>query len=843
MEYRREYFLKQDEIMELVKGFVEYRKVIFENGIFYGVFKDGRKLMIEREWLKKYVADITDILADNDIDDIDLISILYLLDQDIFRIGWEETDKKFPIMCQRLIDSCKVSLMNFLKTKPDDVIKMIEFAMQYEDQRETINGYILQLLDEKILTEQVLRESAFFKRMSRDELARWCIKGKISANILAEMDNLKGITITQIRQLSKVDFFNNLNPEEFERLYKNGFCNAKGIIELQKRGKIQREQALELLGGIDTIARTYRRFVENKNKKDAKTYFEIFEPQEILYLYLNGKLTREDFERVDFDKDTIVKLSETDFLKLAQRGLPQGIHFTREELLEGYIKTYSGKTLIELSKAGYIEPEKLLELTDMKINEENKDRGIQSKDLLELYNPEMISTLLNERRIDINFINKLDVNVLSKLEEQQRHEYLKEIHISQDTLMDMFLEGDLSEKAVIKSFNEGIFGLEEISTIYGENYSTIIKLVKGSILDEKALCILPKDELEESLILEELTVEEVFNIYAKYNGIKAEELRDIFDGYEEDIDQRVNVVDMINNDFDADKIRELFINDILTHSDVLELRERGIITEEQSEEIAQINRERLYNEIFGKGITSETDGRETDVNSREYLGRTLFPVTAKTPMLSAKKREEFFKKVGKCDFRDVKARDTQGRVAPFGGYELIGFPEYGIVIFENFDKANNATYIMTLQELKSYVTKEDNDSIIFRKSKKALREEITRGRAVRVCNHTPNWGHNVIEAMKELSKETEKEINSQKQTRLADMMRKEFVRSRIEQIGGKENPLATMLVETRANVAAKQVEQAKVKTFEAEVEQALGDKDISLDNLKEEVGEEEHGEK
>ena len=73
--------------------------------------------------------------------------------------------------------------------------------------------------------------------------------------------------------------------------------------------------------------------------------------------------------------------------------------------------------MIKLSKVGYIEPESLLALTDIELSEENKDRGIQSNDLLKLYTPKMVSDLLNEGRIDVNFINKLDSNVLSKQED------------------------------------------------------------------------------------------------------------------------------------------------------------------------------------------------------------------------------------------------------------------------------------------------------------------------------------------------------------------------------------------------------------------------------------------
>lgn len=828
MEYRREYELKPEQVNALVRECVERRTIVNENGELSGFLKNGGKLLIERLWIKEYIRNISKSIASHDINDIDLISVLYVLDQDVFLEGWDGIDEKFSKMCARLVDNYKSTLAQHSRNKPEDVIEMVQNAMKYDDRKESIDDYVLQLLEENAITEQILDDAGFFKSMFRDELVRLCIDNKVSVNTLANMNSLSAITETQIRQLSKAGFFYMLTPGELESLHKNGFLSSKGIIEMEKIGAIKREQAIEALGGIEKIAQTYRRLAAKKNKRSAALYFDMIEPKEVLTLYLNGKLVRTDLEKVKLDKNALNELSAEDFLKIAKLGFPNGIEFTNDELLENYISKYSDKNTIELT-------------------------GI-----LSLYTPKMISNLLKEDKIDVNFVNKLDTKILDLLQEKEREEYVerliksckkemddskyaklmlelieksqlprekfRELNISQNALMDMYLDGNISEETAIQYFNEGIFGMKELWTIYGENYSTIIKLVKDRMLDERALAIFPKDVIEESLILEEITEEDVFKIYSKYEGIDAQDLRDIFDQYEEVIDKRVNVVDMIDENFDTSRIRELFINNILTHSDVLELKERGRITDKQSEEIAQINRERLYNEIFGKGITNETDDFEADGDLRDYYGRTLAPVSKKIPMMSAKKRAEFFKKVGKCDFRDVEARDTQGRAAPFEGYKIIGFPEYGIVVFENFDKANNATYIMTLQELKSYVIKDEHESIVFRKSKKALREDITNGRAVSLCNHTPNWGNNVVGAIKELSKDAKESISHQKQTSLADMMRQEFIKSRIEQIGGKDNSLVEMLVETRARVAKKQVDQANVRTLEQEVEAALGDK-------------------
>ena len=864
------YIMYPNQVADIVKECVENRAIIIVNGEFLGEFEPGRQMVIEPRWLKEYMHTIVEFIALNNFDELDLISVLYAIDQEIFTTGWEKIDKKFSNSCIKLINRCKFTLSEQLKYTPEDIEEMIIHTKKYRDQKQSIDSYIIQLLDEDVLTLECLENADFFKDLTRNELMTFCIDGKISTSLLTKINSIASLNNIQIRQLGDLRFFDELSYDEFNQLMKNGFLNTKGIIELQKGEIIERNDAVQLLGGIEEIARAYRRFVENKNKKDAKLYFELLNPAEVLILYVKGKMTRDDLNMKTVSKSDTYILTEEEFLMLAKKGFPKEVSFTSEELLAGYLSRYSRKTLIELANLGYIEPKKILDLADLKLAQTNRGREASNEDLLAFYNPKMIAALLEEET-DIEFINKLNENLLSILGEKEKLEYInqlieackesmeddkflktminlidnsqlpkeffKQLDISQDALMDMVLEGELSDTTVIQYFNEGIFGDEELKTLYGNDYDAIIDLVKQKILDNRALKILPSQLLAESLVLEELTVQDVFSVYAKHNGISVHDLREIFEKYEDNTDQRINIVHLIGEEFDGNKIRELFIEDILTHSDVLELEEKGIITAEQSEEISQINRDKIYAEIFGKGITSEADIQEDEIKEPVLHGDGKYPDGYKTPMMSARKREEFFRNIAKSDFREVESKDKNGREAPFGGYTLIGYPEYGIVIFENFERTSNATYIMTLQELKSHVTTKDNGSAVFKKSKKALRKDINQGRAVRLCYHVPNWGHNVIEAMKELSKEAKEEISSRKQEKLADMMRKEFIKSRLQQKGGRDNPLIEMLVNARVETDKKKIKQAKVQALEAEAEVALEE-----ENTREEAEGEEHGE-
>lgn len=756
------YIKKLNKEEQLVEQCIFGRSIVFKKGKFYGVLQNGTKIIIDKSMIKQYITDMLTYVVNHNVEEIDIIFLIYSIDQNIFMYALENAEE--IEVYKKLISNCKDAIKLQSITKPNDIIEMIDFTRNDElTVPEDVNEYILKLLTEGVLTEEFLIKSNFLRNMSSEQITTLCIEQKMPISLLLNSQSIKSINSTHARHLAKLGFFKTITPEEAEKLKLNGFLNSKTIIDLYRRELLTREFTLGFLGGTEEIAKIYRRFKRNKNKKDAKLYFDILYPNEVLDLYLHGKLSREELDVVDITKNDISDLDETDFIKLAKRGLPNNIEFSSDELIEEYLTRFSGKSLIELSKLGYIEPEKLLSLTEIQLSEDEKSRGI-------------------------------DTNDLSNLE------------ISQDIIMDMYLDGDLTENQIIKFFNEGIFGLEELQTIFGEN------------------------------VLAEVSIQNIFLAYSKYNKVSIEELRELFDEYEIENDQRLNVVDLIGEQFDSKKLRELFENDILTHSDIMELQERGIITHKQLEEISKIDRERLYNEIFGMQILSESDDKQIETDGLGNIQKSAKSKQSKSTMISSKKREDYFRQIGKCDFRDIEARDTHGREAPFGYYNLIGYPEYGIVVFENFNKRDNATYIMTLQELKSYVIRENKDSILFKKSKKALREEIKRGRAVRVCHHTANWGHNVIKTIKELSKEAKQGISTKTQIRLSDMMRDEFKNLRLAQNGN--NLLAKALIEKSIEVAKKRAQLDMTVALENEVEENYRTNDASKETEGEEHGEE-----
>ena len=837
-------------------------EVLYLTGKEYiGTANDGRQVRIEENFINQYINKILELILINPREEINTLSILYVLDQDIFKTGHFKTrhgiqnDVTFEDILKMLKTELRVQTLN----DPDSITELIKeskFRMakshkEYETNKKFIE-YILQLLDERVISEKCVINSNILEELHREDLVDLYRLGRLPVSLILNAKSLKSLGKDQLEELTELNFFNNATVEQLIQLKKNGFLNDKGVIILYNSGNLDRETMCGLLGGTENIATKYKKAVKNKNKKEAELFFGLLEPEDICELYLDGKLGLKDVEKSKISIDIIKDLPETEFLKFAQKGFPNGITFESDELIEGYINRFSGDTLIALTKAGYIEPEKLLPLINNEVATEDIERAISPENLLEIYTPDIVIELLSENKIGTDFIQTLYKEVLHVLNEEEKAEYMKNIihdslfkmeeasyadtmlslisggkipeeyfanlKISENVLMDMYIEESLLEDQAIEYFNKGILSEKAIKIIYGENYDNIIDLIKQGVLSRKAFIVIPKETIEQYLVSGILKVEDIFSAYSNYDILSSQDLGEMFEKYGKATDQRVKIVDLIENNFDPIKLKQLFIFDVLTHSDILELKERGIITKKQSEEISDINREKLYREIFGEDSSIKNLNEDIEENPyrRETKGGKREEEKEEEQSMSYYARKKFFKDLGICDFKDVQGYDIDGRKAPFDGYELIGFPAYGIVVFENFTDAGNATYVMTIQELKSYITKENKDkkSIIFRKSKKALIEDINNGRAVGRRSHTANWGENVISEIVRLSREAKEAISQEKREQLAKLMREEYIKSKTD------DPLAAELIRAKADRDLLKEKQEDVIELENELMKA-----------------------
>ena len=732
----------------------------------------GEPVEITSDQLIHYIKEsLIEIKTMHETDELVLLNIL---DQDLFNANnFRNTTEKIAICA---VNDYVKELRSRLKTRaeknPDVVVKNIQ-RDRFGFNNIRFDSYLLSLFNDGILSYEVLQ---------------------------------------------KTGLFDELTPQLLKDMMKERLISSKQVINLQMKGVISRECAIDCLGGMDSIVTIYKRAERNRNARDAKLYIELIGQQNGLKLYKDGKISLKDINRFNITKEMIESQTEQIFLGVLLRGLPEGIEFSSEELISEYITKFSGQSLIKLAKKGIIKPEDLIDVPDIEVDSSEEHRKLRVEDLIELYNSDFIVDKLLQEEIDFEFINKLNSKVLSLLDDDQREEFWKNtlnklrestnsqdfyailVEMSENTevpkqvlsdtiipskdIESMYYDGKVSDDDILEYYNSGMVDNETIKILFGQDYDQMIEMINSGKLSAKAFSAIPVDVLSDKVINGKLELKALYKAYMDIDAIDIDTFKRIVEDYDtdyylrkefgEDVGERIRVVDFIDENVDTQKLRELYIADILSHGDILELKDKKIITEEQAEEISKIDRERLFKDLFEKRIISKNDGRggppHPTVNKPEKL-----IVREKTRVLSKKK---FFEGIGNCI---IKKLETTGSNDPFAGYTLIGYPDYGIVILEDLESdRNNATYIMTIEEFNGFIKSNNDNSIVFKKGKQALKEECARGKAVKSRNHSALWGKNVIDTMREFSKDARREISGDIQIQYTEMMIDEYHKRDIE---------------------------------------------------------------
>ena len=790
-----------------------------------GDLKRGDSMAISGSRLIDYVVNTIRELKDKD--NSDELFLLNILDQKVFSVNnFKSTyEKNVARGINDLVRDLKIHLKNRMLNKPEEVVDLIKKnRMKYPNNR--FEAYLLNLFEEGVLNYDVMKESGFFDELSSQKL---------------------------------------------KTLMKERLLNSKQIINLQIKGVISREDAIECLGGIDNIVTLYRRAERNRNPRDSKLYLELIGQLNGLILYGAGKLSLQDINKLNITKEMIEFQSEQDFVNIIFRGLPDGVEFTSEELISEYITKLSGDSLVKLAKKGIVKPEELIDILDIEVDRSEEDRKLKAEDLIELYNPDFIASKLLEDEIDFDFINKVNSKVLSTLDDEQRKEYwkkaverikkttnrqqfhaimiamsentevpkqvLKDIVIPAKDIESLYYDGKVTDDDIIEYYNAGMVDDESIKILFGQDFNQMIEMINTGKLSARAFSTIPVEILSDKVINGEVELKELYKAYMDIDALDIESLKQIVEDYDtdyylrkefgEDVGERIRIADFIDENVDIQKLRELYIADILSHGDILELKDKNILTEEQAEEISKIDRERLFNDLFKKRIISESDGKkgpggpgDPTKDDKETKKHTI--------RIENSSKRNFFEGIGNCI---IKKLETTGSNNPFSGYTLIGYPDYGLVILEDLESdRNNATYIMTIEEFNGFIKSNNNNSIVFGKGKQALKEECARGKAVKSRNHSALWGKNVIDTMREFSKDARQEITGDIQIQYSEMMIDEYHRKDMEKASGDDERLERLRAEiefekSNTRRAIRKNELREVKRQKSKAKQKNGKED------------------
>ena len=577
------------------------------------------------------------------------------------------------------------------KNSGNDVLTKIlnknEYSIFEKDYHKNMHDYIFQLIEEGILSEEALLQSEFFYGIDSEEIIEYILKGNISREQIAYYARFKSINNKQLKQLIENDFFKDGDTELFKKLFENSFINIDNVEMLINESIVSKEEIVEIFGGYDELGNYYLQAVRNKKKKSAEEYYNLLDDLTLCELYARGRIELKDIERRQLSKEDLTQLPNDILQKIIQKGLPEGISFSRDELLE----------------------------------------------------------------IGIT------------------------VTISANELEEMYLNDELTEERFIEYYNKGAIDNNGLEAFYGDKHEEIISMVKQGILDERALLIINAKEAEDLMYQGVLTTEDVFKFYLNNKTITIDELKRIFDEYGELKEERINLVDMLPEGCDLERIKELREAKLLSHQDLFDLEEKGVITKDERQEIETMDLARKFAERFNDENKKLENLREEylDIVGHEQNNTSS---KRKSTKMSAVKRIDFLMELGATKYQDIESINPDGKPAPFAGYTLFGFPDYGIVLLENLEKAENATYLMTMQEFDTYITEETKDSVVFTKSKQTLRKDFEKkGRkAIDFADHRANWGNKIISIMQNMSDKAKAEISDEQKSKLSKMMRQEY---------------------------------------------------------------------
>ena len=452
---------------------------------------------------------------------------------------------------------------------------------------------------------------------------------------------------------------------------------------------------------------------------------------------------------------------------------------------DDYIDFYgklNSDDIIKLNENGLVNSEdviKLVKFSSVK-NQNEEEHKKMLDNLIHFYNIDRLEGLLSSDKINKNFSMLFNKFLNEELTQEQRNEYIGnllkqisnrengdetliklinkgiEIHnvsenylIDKDIIQNMYFEEDINENQIVSLYKNGFIDTSILKEFLRDE-EIIEKFQNGEIGYEVLQFIDNREQIiREALEQEKLGIKEVMDLYVTEDGLDIDELKSITDNYDL---TNVEIAEFLPDNVESNLVEELFMNYFISHDDLTNLVERGIITKSQAEEYAQkMASHQEYENIFNQNVGIVILTRENKGEGQAGIQRghgTVKPLNRikNDPEL----QEELLDELG----FDNRVLRLTGENNSLSGYKIYPSEELGVMVFLN-DKPQNATYITSLQQGLYFLNKairEDKHA----KQKNVLSSNVTKKTLrntehVKVKNASKGWGKNVVDAIKSLS--------------------------------------------------------------------------------------------
>ena len=663
---------------------------------------------------------------------------------------------------------------------------------------------------------------------SLESINSYCLDRDEQLEAISSRNNLLFLLfenkILTYEDLSQEGFWDDVAQMDLFYHYERGALTKKQLIYT-----LSRTNRDESITDLDYIAKLY---MDSKNNshcaKLMKKYFGLFSREEVCELYSKGIFTTAELQKSYVSHKDLLNCSEEVIVSTLKENetYPRSFVPSSDELTDLYIKKLSGKSIISLANKKFINPEKVLELYTYPSAELQSDiPPISLEDVSEFYSSDVLLDLYNSNKLNTQFIKNYSNFVYSKLENKDKvnsefieffkkleeldkdtypskvielyskgfipDELKKEIINDESMLVDLYLNDELDQETIKSLSRDKLVSADTLLDICED---TPLNLYITGLVDESFLLNIPESErgfvLLEALSEGKIEFSTITKFYMEHDGISIDEFKLMYDDSIEKAD--INVMSDLPENCDKNKIKDLFLNYIISYNDLIELEQNGNISPDEKKDIeSALQSQEFFNMFDKQNVNILSTSTQTIQKTSGPKINNPGPHTPKTAKITKASREKYFDEIGNHKkITPIDKITDQGKNYTLYGYSIIPYPDYDLVALEHFDKLGQATFVMDYRQFLFYIhntkkaTTELSTTKTFSGSKAAFRQSQDLGQAIRSRSHFSNWGYSVADAFAELSpvaREVLKDENNkytEKAEALGKAIRDEYNRNR-----------------------------------------------------------------
>lgn len=555
----------------------------------------------------------------------------------------------------------------------------------------------------------------------------------------------------------------------------------------------------------DYIANLYKLSKADKKKRNSyvsRKYLEIISKAKVLEMFIdeNGIIENIDLRRLNITPEDVLDINVELLIRGLKSGkLPENLRPTEDAILSGYGLGLFKEEILDLANSNVISGKSVLELfvSRKSVNQINPEDAIRVQDVLKFYDVERLMSLKSEGKINSRFSVMFKEGVLDTLDEETRKEYVGKIisdlkaidekeksesskylvklyelyelglidksdidaEFSNEKVEELLMDDAINEDSVIKYFNDGFVGRDILKEVFSDRELRNL-VITGELAPKAILAVDSKrDEvIRELLQNESIVVPDIIDMYfEKEDGLNILELENVLDG------QEINdgeLVDLIPDDADVEKISEMFKKYLISQDDLGMLVRRGVLSEEKEKELSDyLNSHQEFEKIFG---ATRTVARLTEITEGTGEGVTPGLRGVGDPRKKQVKNDpELIRKLLKDLGADPRVVYLEGADNSLDGYEVHGIEDLGVMVFGKFDKPNNAIFIMTIGQgsyflrslerrnnSKKQISEEDREIVL---ESSATKSELKNTDHVKYRVASRGLGKNIIDSIRELN--------------------------------------------------------------------------------------------